>query len=74
MVQHRPMVLQWIDDTTIRESGNTLSDATDVSDVHRHSLNQKFNQYFVIKMQQGLPSGVSDTSDTSDSKPGGGTS
>ena len=72
MVQQRPIVLQWIDDTGGKDNSNTLSDATDVSDVQRHSLNQKFNQYFIIKMQQGLSSGVSDASDTSDSMLGGG--
>jgi hypothetical protein len=70
MVQQRPIVLQWIEDT-IRETSDILPDATDVSDVQRHTLNQKFNQYFIIKMQQGLSSGVSDASDTSDSTLGG---
>jgi replicative DNA helicase Mcm len=72
MVQQRPIVLQWIEDTGGKGNSNTLSDATDVSDVQRHSLNQKFNQYFIIKMQQGLSSGVSDASDRSDSTLGGG--
>lgn len=72
MVGQRPIVLQWIDDTGGKETRNILSDATDVSDVQRHSLNQKFNQYFIVKMQQGLSSGVSDASDTSDSTLGGG--
>jgi replicative DNA helicase Mcm len=71
MVQQRPIVLQWIEDISGKETGNTLSDATDVSDSQRHSLNQKFNQYFMIKMQQSLSSRVSDASDTSDSTSGG---
>jgi hypothetical protein len=82
MIQHKPMVLQWIDcndDRIEKENLNneseskdsntpTLYDAYDAYDSHRHSLNQKFNENFIIQLQQTTPTQASYTSYTSYSR------
>jgi replicative DNA helicase Mcm len=81
MIQHKPMVLQWIDDKDRNQKENwsveseskdnntpSLYDAYDVYDTQRHSLNQKFNESFIIQLQQTTPTQASYASYTSYSK------
>jgi replicative DNA helicase Mcm len=82
MIQHKPMVLQWIDcndDRIEKENLNneseskdsntpTLYDAYDVYDTQRHQLNQKFNENFIIQLQQTTPTQASYASYTSYSR------
>ena len=45
-----------------------LSDVYDAYDTHRHSLNQKLNENFIIQLQQTTPTQASYTSYTSYSR------